>query len=241
VRQEEKEKAASLEREVERLSEECSVVKDESTALRYQLSSANMELQQTKELLSEKERSLTALYANSSEKERLLHDSREKLRVAQKEADDLRCELRDMETALGSQEVEMNALSEQLTEKTLSRDKERAELLRVHNSLDSIQAQLETEKQDFAKEVTRLTEENNDIRRAFRRLLQQKVTLWQHADELEEEQQRMGTWVNSKGVTECMECGTAFTLLTRKHHCRSCGRVCCSKCCEKKAQLPFSK
>ena len=57
-------------------------------------------------------------------------------------------------------------------QKTLSRDKERAELLRVHNSLDSIQAQLETEKQDFAKEVTRLTEENNDIRRAFRRLLQ---------------------------------------------------------------------
>ena len=50
VRQEEKEKAASLEREVERLSEECSVVKDESTALRYQLSSANMELQQTKEV-----------------------------------------------------------------------------------------------------------------------------------------------------------------------------------------------
>ena len=44
----------------------------------------------------------------------------------------------------------------------------------------------------------------------------QKVTLWQHADELEEEQQRMGKWVNSKGVTECMECGTAFTLLTRK-------------------------
>ena len=44
----------------------------------------------------------------------------------------------------------------------------------------------------------------------------QKVTLWQHADELEEEQQRMGRWVNSKGVTECMECGTTFTLLTRK-------------------------
>ena len=57
-------------------------------------------------------------------------------------------------------------------QKTLSRDKERAELLKVHNSLDSIQAQLETEKQDFAKEVSRLTEENNDIRRAFRRLLQ---------------------------------------------------------------------
>ena len=80
------------------------------------MSFSSLRLSHSVQLLSEKERSLTALYANSSEKERLLHDSREKLRVAQKEADDLRCELRDMETALGSQEVEMNALSEQLTE-----------------------------------------------------------------------------------------------------------------------------
>ena len=58
------------------------------------------------------------------------------------------------------------------SQKTHSRDKERAELLKLHNSLDGMQAQLATEKQDFAKEISRLTEENNDIRRAFRRLLQ---------------------------------------------------------------------
>ena len=50
VRQREREKTASLEKELKQLSEEVSVVKDESTALKYQLSSATMELQQTKEV-----------------------------------------------------------------------------------------------------------------------------------------------------------------------------------------------
>ena len=47
-------------------------------------------------------------------------------------------------------------------------------------------------------------------------LCRQKVTLWQHADELEQEQLQMGTWVNSKQVTECMECACVFTVFTRK-------------------------
>ena len=58
------------------------------------------------------------------------------------------------------------------SQKTYSRDRERAELLRAQTSLDVLQSQLEIEKQGFAKEAARLTEENNDIRRAFRRLLE---------------------------------------------------------------------
>ena len=49
-RREEREKAESLEKEVEKLSGECSVVKDEATALRYQLSSVTMEQQQLQEV-----------------------------------------------------------------------------------------------------------------------------------------------------------------------------------------------
>ena len=44
----------------------------------------------------------------------------------------------------------------------------------------------------------------------------QKVTLWQHADELEQEQVAMGTWINDKAVTECMACSTTFTMFHRK-------------------------
>ena len=50
MRREGCERAESLEREVDRLSRECGVARDEATALRYQLSSTNIELQQTGEV-----------------------------------------------------------------------------------------------------------------------------------------------------------------------------------------------
>ena len=50
ARREGREREELLEREVERLSRECGVARDEATALRYQLSSASMELQQTREV-----------------------------------------------------------------------------------------------------------------------------------------------------------------------------------------------
>ncbi len=30
-----------------------------------------------------------------------------------------------------------------------------------------------------------------------------------------------------------------FTIINRRHHCRSCGRVLCSSCCSRKASLPY--
>ena len=44
----------------------------------------------------------------------------------------------------------------------------------------------------------------------------QKVTLWQHADDLEQEQVAMGRWLESKDITECMNCNLTFTMFTRK-------------------------
>lgn len=42
---------------------------------------------------------------------------------------------------------------------------------------------------------------------------------------------------NSDQVTAC-RCGTVFGVLTRKHHCRSCGEVFCYVCTEKRAIVP---
>ena len=47
-------------------------------------------------------------------------------------------------------------------------------------------------------------------------LLRQKVTLWQHADELEQEQVSMGTWIDSKDIMDCMGCSANFSAFKRK-------------------------
>lgn len=46
--------------------------------------------------------------------------------------------------------------------------------------------------------------------------LSQKVSLWQHADELEQEQVAKGIWLDSREVTDCMSCQVPFTIFNRK-------------------------
>lgn len=37
-------------------------------------------------------------------------------------------------------------------------------------------------------------------------------------------------WIPDDCVTECMQCGTAFGIMSWKHHCRQCGYIFCSTC-----------
>eukprot|EP00096_Caligus_rogercresseyi_P010831 TRINITY_DN4065_c0_g1_i1.p1 TRINITY_DN4065_c0_g1~~TRINITY_DN4065_c0_g1_i1.p1 ORF type:complete len:247 (+),score=70.35 TRINITY_DN4065_c0_g1_i1:87-827(+) len=46
-------------------------------------------------------------------------------------------------------------------------------------------------------------------------------------------------WQDDNEVSECStsECTTKFDFIKRRHHCRRCGKVFCSKCCNVKLQL----
>lgn len=45
-------------------------------------------------------------------------------------------------------------------------------------------------------------------------------------------------WKDDKSVPECEGCEAKFTLLTRRHHCRLCGRIFCASCCRDKRPIP---
>eukprot|EP01128_Nolandella_sp_AFSM9_P006966 TRINITY_DN369_c1_g3_i1.p1 TRINITY_DN369_c1_g3~~TRINITY_DN369_c1_g3_i1.p1 ORF type:complete len:450 (-),score=65.87 TRINITY_DN369_c1_g3_i1:126-1475(-) len=45
-------------------------------------------------------------------------------------------------------------------------------------------------------------------------------------------------WEKDSSASACGICGTTFSLLTRRHHCRSCGRLFCGTCCSTKKALP---
>jgi hypothetical protein len=45
-------------------------------------------------------------------------------------------------------------------------------------------------------------------------------------------------WVDSDLVIKCQACSVVFTWYYRKHHCRACGGVYCSNCCNKYAVIP---
>ena len=42
-------------------------------------------------------------------------------------------------------------------------------------------------------------------------------------------------WIGDDQIESCLLCALPFTLLSRRHHCRSCGLLCCAQCSTKKA------
>ncbi|KAK3913879.1 Zinc finger FYVE domain-containing protein 9 [Frankliniella fusca] len=47
-------------------------------------------------------------------------------------------------------------------------------------------------------------------------------------------------WVPDADAPYCMQCDQKFTVLKRRHHCRACGKVLCSRCCSEKAHLKYT-
>uniref|UniRef100_G1KEJ7 FYVE-type domain-containing protein n=1 Tax=Anolis carolinensis TaxID=28377 RepID=G1KEJ7_ANOCA len=45
-------------------------------------------------------------------------------------------------------------------------------------------------------------------------------------------------WVPDSTCSHCMACRQPFTFLRRRHHCRSCGKIFCSRCSSHLAPLP---
>jgi phosphatidylinositol 3-kinase len=44
--------------------------------------------------------------------------------------------------------------------------------------------------------------------------------------------------IDETNITHCENCRCTFTMIYRKHHCRSCGKVFCYTCCHKKIDVP---
>lgn len=46
-------------------------------------------------------------------------------------------------------------------------------------------------------------------------------------------------WLPDHEANSCISCDSLFTLIRRRHHCRSCGKIFCSDCCRQKAKLIY--
>ncbi|KAM5192853.1 zinc finger FYVE domain-containing protein 16 isoform 2-T2 [Mantella aurantiaca] len=51
--------------------------------------------------------------------------------------------------------------------------------------------------------------------------------------------QRQPTWIPDSEAPNCMNCSIRFTFTKRRHHCRACGKVFCSVCCNQKCKLQY--
>uniref|UniRef100_A0A8C6LN60 Zinc finger, FYVE domain containing 16 n=1 Tax=Nothobranchius furzeri TaxID=105023 RepID=A0A8C6LN60_NOTFU len=59
------------------------------------------------------------------------------------------------------------------------------------------------------------------------------------SDGPEELGSRQPSWVPDSEAPSCMNCNQRFTFTKRRHHCRACGKVYCTPCCNKKCRLKY--
>ncbi|XP_006869366.1 PREDICTED: myotubularin-related protein 3-like [Chrysochloris asiatica] len=91
---------------------------------------------------------------------------------------------------------------------------------------------------DFGDEVTSIPDlesnlDQNCLSRCSTEIFSE--TSWEQVDKQDTEMTR---WLPDHLAAHCYACDSAFWLASRKHHCRNCGNVFCSSCCNQKVPVP---
>ena len=96
---------------------------------------------------------------------------------------------------------------------------------------------------ELKKQFSLLQEENDTLRDTILKFTQQKLALFNRADELEHELEKLflAKWIEDVNIRTCFICRRNFSSSLRKHHCRLCGKVLCSECTREKIYTPSGK
>lgn len=232
-------KLKSLHMEV---SAECDQLKKEVISGREEMGRMMKELERKEAERAEKQeawRQKAEALTEAESRISALEDDRKRLEEALKEKekeDEERREREEMEREKREEEErERGRVEEEERKWREQTENEKSELQRENGNLREENGNMREENGNLREENKNIREENGNLREKIIQLLREKDSLWHSNQRLEEVatwQRRTGNteWLRDATASECMLCGTPFTLLRRRHHCRHCGRIFCSGC-----------
>ncbi|XP_002742000.2 FYVE and coiled-coil domain-containing protein 1-like [Saccoglossus kowalevskii] len=227
------EKVVELQAEITNLK---AMMESEVSALSFQLSTETMQYQQQLKTYADQAIEMMNLRDKNSENEQLTAQLERQLSQTIKESDQeiekLRMELQEVSAAMAAKKEEcqslhlsVDKLSDVVQEEREGNKKAKCEISRLQNQLDNFEKNKETE-------MAQLDSDNAELKKRLIKLIRDKDNLWQKTDWLAHQQklQAAERWLDDKEVSHCMLCNTEFSIITRRHHCRLCGRIFCHNC-----------
>ncbi|XP_071943543.1 FYVE and coiled-coil domain-containing protein 1-like [Antedon mediterranea] len=219
----------SLKSELESLTEQLS-------AIRFQASTDVMKFEDTLKEHKEQEEIIIRLKVKEQEQEKVVINLETDLETVRRQLEEGRLQQAEELTVANhklvccKEELEVTVTKSQELSRLLEQEKSTAANLRhdfevLRDDKTDREVKLETN-------ITQLTTDNRDLKKRLIKLLREKDTLWQRTEKLDYmlKQKASERWLEDKDVLNCMQCDAEFGLTVRRHHCRLCGRIFCSKC-----------
>ncbi|XP_042328166.1 FYVE and coiled-coil domain-containing protein 1 [Sceloporus undulatus] len=101
------------------------------------------------------------------------------------------------------------------------------------DKLNKMRSDRDGNEKKLLAEVDDLTRTKQFLEERLIELLRDKDALWQKSDALEFQQKLTAEqrWLGDAEVSSCLDCQKEFGWMSRRHHCRLCGRIFCYYCC----------
>ncbi|KAL8603113.1 hypothetical protein ACOMHN_046025 [Nucella lapillus] len=211
-------------------------LEQEVSALQFQLSSEQLQHEESLKAMGDREISATEMSGRLEEQESMITDLERELSSLQAnfetERTNQNLQLEELKGLLKGKEKECRSLAEQL-QKTSDKLEETVTSVQCYQKENSsLRVSLDRDVEEREEEIRILRSDNEQLKKKLVKTLRDKAALWQQTDELAYEHKRKseGKWLDSSTVTKCMGCQADFSLFLRKHHCRLCGGIFCYNC-----------
>jgi len=155
----------------------------------------------------------------------------EKLKTAQTQLE----EKNNQTNQLNSQIVQ---LKNEITKLNTARSKVETTLKSSETEVNSLKTKLKDTELDLDTTKSKLEKSENDLKLAQNELVRYTQEIeGRIAQELEEDKLK---WAKDEEIDNCLKCNIPFGVMTRRHHCRICGKIFCQNCSNHKVTMPAS-
>ncbi|KAH0627256.1 hypothetical protein JD844_002767 [Phrynosoma platyrhinos] len=211
--------------------------KEEVSAVKFQLSTEIINYQTKFKAINEECEQLKQELEVKSQQSHIAEEALKEMQAVKRnlcaELDLAMDQITEYKTAQQKKDEEVEQLKEGLK-------RAQQEINRAHELVQDSSDKLNKMRSDHDSNEKKLLAELDDLTRTKQfleerliELLRDKDALWQKSDALEFQQKLTAEqrWLGDAEVSSCLDCQKEFGWMSRRHHCRLCGRIFCYYCC----------